>query len=73
MKRTLLTLAIVIFCFGTARATDYYVDGNNGSNTTGDGTQAKPWKSITYALSRVTAGAEVHTIHVAAAVYDTTL
>jgi len=73
MKRIILALAIFISFFAWVNAKDYYVDGVNGSNSQGDGSQGMPWKSITYSLAQVTTGAEVHTIHAAAAVYDTTL
>ena len=73
MKRILISVAIIIFCFGPAGAKDYYVDGKNGSNSSGDGTLTKPWKSITYALSQVNSGTDMHTIHVAAGTYDTSI
>lgn len=48
-----------------------YVDATSGSNTTGDGSQAKPWKTITYALGQITGTG--HTVNVAAGTYNTTL
>ncbi|HEY5611027.1 MAG TPA: FG-GAP-like repeat-containing protein, partial [Thermoanaerobaculia bacterium] len=54
----------------TATADDYYV-ATTGSNTTGTGTEASPWKTITYALSQITGTGK--TLHVAAGTYDTTL
>jgi parallel beta-helix repeat protein len=50
----------------TPTGAHYYVD-DDGSNETGDGSQAKPWKTISYALTRVS-GPDA-TIHVAAGTY----
>jgi len=36
---------------GSANAADYYVD-TNGSDTTGDGSQGDPWKTIEYAVEQ---------------------
>ena len=47
---------------------NYYVDAVNGSNVTGDGRQAAPWQTVSYALSQVI-GPDVE-IHVAPGVYD---
>jgi len=49
---------------------DFYVDRNQGSNVTGNGTQAAPWETISFALSQIS-GAN-HTVHIAAGVYDRT-
>jgi hypothetical protein len=73
MKRILPALAIAVFCLTGSRAADYYINGNQGSNTTGDGSQAKPWKSITHALTQLAPSADIQTIHVAAAVYNAAL
>lgn len=48
----------------------YYVDAVNGNDTTGDGSQARPWRTITYALSRVSSG---DTIRVLTGTYNVTL
>ena len=48
------------------------LDATTGSNTTGDGSSVKPWKTITYALGRMT-GKGRHIIHVAAGAYNTSL
>ena len=53
------------------RAGTYYVDAINGSDSTGNGSAAAPWKTITYALSQV--GDPPSEIHVAPGNYDTTL
>jgi PKD repeat protein len=52
---------------------DLYVNANNGSDTTGDGTQGSPYKTITKALDMVDASNTDHTIHVAAGIYNTEL
>jgi len=67
------TDSVNVFLNGKEQAADYYVDANKGSNTAGDGTQAKPWKTITYALSQVSEDGHKHTIYVASATYDTAL
>jgi len=43
----------------------YYL-APNGNDTNGDGTAAKPWKSMKYAVSKAQSG---HTIHLAAGTY----
>ncbi len=49
----------------------YYVDAVQGSNATGDGSQAAPWQTITHALGQVS-GPDVE-IHVAPGVYNSAL
>lgn len=71
MKTLITVLVIVSLLPAIAVATDYYVDANKGSNVTGDGTQAKPWKTISFALARISGTG--HTIHVAAGTYDTVM
>ncbi len=50
---------------------DYYIDAIHGSNISGDGTPTKPWRTITYGLSRVT-GDNI-TLHVTPGLYDEAL
>ncbi|KPK84903.1 MAG: hypothetical protein AMS27_08780 [Bacteroides sp. SM23_62_1] len=66
-------LIVPIFCFYSlqAIASDYYVDAVGGSDATGNGTQGNPWKTITYALSKISGTG--HTLHVAAGTYDASL
>jgi len=52
---------------------DLYADANSGSDTTGDGTQGNPYKTITKALEMATVGSAAHTIHVAAGIYSAAL
>jgi len=52
-------------------STLYYVDGENGDDTTGDGSQSAPWHTITYALGQIT-GADVE-IRIASGIYDQAL
>ena len=54
-------------CTGTAC---YYVDATKGDNTTGDGSQAKPWKTVSFAIAKIS-GSGV--INVAPGVYDTVM
>ncbi|MBL7066980.1 MAG: VCBS repeat-containing protein [Candidatus Marinimicrobia bacterium] len=55
----------------TTQVIDYYVDRNNGSNVTGDGTESNPWETISFALSQIT-GTD-HTVHVKPGIYDRTV
>ena len=41
----------------TVTGATYYVDGTGGNDTTGDGTRALPWKTISKALTAVTSNA----------------
>jgi|GEM_PF-1860715 len=63
---SLITLSI------PAYAGDYYVDAENGSDATGDGSAGNPWKTINYAFSRVTAydGDGVDTLHLSGQFYE---
>lgn len=59
--RTLITMMPIgvlaaLASVTTAVPATVYVDAANGSDANGNGTSALPWKSITYALTRVTAG-----------------
>jgi len=71
MKKTFLIIAAVLWQLSTAQANDYYVNATTGSNTPGNGTQTKPWKTISYALSQITGTG--HRIYVAAGTYDTVM
>jgi len=62
-----LFLAILVTLAAPAVAVDYYVDALNGDDQNGNGSQALPWKSITYALTKVVAS---DTIHVLPGTYD---
>lgn len=60
-----------LFCLtypSSATATDYYVDVVNGSNQTGDGSQANPWKNITHALTQITGTG--HVVNILAGAYN---
>jgi hypothetical protein len=68
MKRVLLSLSVgsLLWSFGgTARATDFYLDPQNGA-ASGDGTAAAPWKTLEEVVSAglfastVKAGDTVH-------------
>jgi parallel beta-helix repeat protein len=52
-------------------STDLYVDASTGSDSTGDGSSGKPWKTITNSLNQITGGE--HRIHVAAGTYNSVL
>ena len=52
---------------------DLYVDANSGSDTTGDGTDGNPYKTITKAVSVASTDGNAHTLHVAAGLYNNAL
>lgn len=67
---------IVLVLAGIARSDDFYVDVANGSDTTGDGSAANPWQTITHALDVIKSAsvaegtaANPHTIYVAPGTY----
>ena len=72
-----ITISIVLFTvisfalssFGV----DYYVDVNNGSDITGDGTESAPWQTITFALEKAM-GMNIYPdlIHIDAGTYKET-
>ena len=75
MKPNVIFTSILFFltfalpCF----AGDYFVDINSSSDITGDGSEEKPWKTITYALTQVTGKSRNPAIiHIAEGNYDIT-
>lgn len=69
----LFVLALLACTGAAARAADFWVDGKNGQDVPGAGAQAQPWKTIGYALSRMTSPVhpDMHLIHVMGGqVYD---
>ncbi len=61
----LLFLILFVFCTPTF-ASDYYGDAVNGSDESGDGSQANPWKKLQFAIDSITGTPEnPHTIHLA--------
>lgn len=74
MKRSLLVgLLATLLGLGSSAAaltTDVYVDAVNGSDATGNGSAAAPWRTITHANSVATQKA---LIHVLPGVYDAAL
>ncbi len=52
-ERLVVVLMGLAFCVLalTAGADDYYIDPVSGSDTTGDGSEGSPWKTLTYANS----------------------
>jgi carboxypeptidase family protein/cohesin domain-containing protein len=47
-----IMILAVLLCAASVQAVDYYIDGANGSNTSGDGTLGTPWKNISYAIKK---------------------
>lgn len=68
---TAAALVAALLFLSSARANNYYVSASTGSNSTGNGTQSSPWKTITYALGQVSG--KGHTINVAAGTYNSAL
>jgi hypothetical protein len=54
-------------CIPSSLPIDIFV-GPGGNNTTGNGTQVKPWKTISFALSQISSGR--HIVHVASGTYN---
>lgn len=52
---------------GTAKADNYYVNASTGNNASGNGSQANPGKTITYALDPTTGSG--HALYAAASTY----
>lgn len=48
------TLILAFVTAGSAFASDYWVDPVNGSDASGQGTSASPWKTITHAVTQIT-------------------
>lgn len=66
-----LSALALLAASASVRANDYWVSAVIGSNASGSGTQASPWRTITYALSQgVTAG---DVLHVLCGLYDAAL
>ena len=65
----LVFLTFAMPCFGA----NHFVDITSGSDLTGDGSDEKPWRTITHALSQVTGkNRDPAIIHVAEGNYDIT-
>ena len=65
----LLLMPLLLVCI--ASATDYYVDANYGSDDPGGGTEANPFRTISYALGYAASSGD--NIYIAAGIYDTAL
>lgn len=50
MRKWILTFMIAALAGNPALAADWYIDWNNGNNTTGNGSFTNPWKSFDKAL-----------------------
>jgi hypothetical protein len=67
MKKALMCLAAIVLFFGYAQASTYYVN-TAGNDASGDGSSAKPWRTLSYAVSKVTAG-QAHVIQLSAGIF----
>lgn len=70
--RSLIVFVSLITLSIPAYAGDYYVDAENGSDVTGDGSAGNPWKTINYAFGQVNAydGDGVDTLHLSGQFYE---
>lgn len=65
-------VAFLLFSnFVILRGDQYYVNAATGSNTSGNGSLANPWKTVTYALDQISGTG--HTLNVAAGTYNSSL
>ncbi|TAJ16506.1 MAG: DUF1565 domain-containing protein, partial [Planctomycetota bacterium] len=64
--------AALLVLAAPAFAADFYVDAVNGSDATGTGTSAQPWKTITHALAQLPGG-HTENVRVAPGVHDAAL
>ncbi|MFH0992133.1 MAG: DUF1565 domain-containing protein, partial [bacterium] len=71
VTKVLLIIPIVALHFNVGLANNYYVNASTGSNSSGNGSQSSPWKTITFALSNISGSG--HTITVAAGTYNSAL
>lgn len=73
INEILSAMKLPIFIDGTDVGTEFYVDGTSGSDTTGDGSQSKPWKTIAFATEFVASSYNINSqavhINVAAGTY----
>jgi len=67
MKRIVLWFAFVVFLFQCSLANVYYVT-TTGNDTSGDGSASNPWKTLTYAVTKVAAN-QGHTIQIGAGTF----
>ncbi len=70
-NRLLVVVIALALCAIALSATgsDWYVDAVNGSDSSGDGTEGNPWKTITYAEA-ATADENLCALHLAPGVYS---
>jgi hypothetical protein len=70
--RSVIAFVSLITLSVPACAGDYYVDADNGSDATGDGSAGNPWKTINYAFSQVSAydGDGVDTLNLTGEFYE---
>lgn len=66
--RSLLLSALIFICSYTVSAEEYYVNANKGSDITGNGSLAIPWKTITYSIQQISGHG--HTLHIAKGTYN---
>src|SRR5258708_21560795 len=67
MKKTIVCLALALILFRYSFASTYYVS-TTGSDASGNGSSASPWKTLMYAVTKVAAN-QGHTIQVGAGTF----
>ncbi|MFH1959366.1 MAG: Ig-like domain-containing protein [Patescibacteria group bacterium] len=60
VSKLLFVVAIFFFSVSSVYATDYYVAGDTGNDTTGNGSSGTPWKTIQKAADTMIAGDTVN-------------
>lgn len=53
-------ISLFLILFASCFATDYYIDGTNGNDSTGDGTIGTPWATIQKGVTAAQAGETVY-------------
>jgi gliding motility-associated-like protein len=61
MKRICIVIVLLVGVFNFSYATNYYVS-TSGSDASGNGSQSSPWRTLRYALSKVSSN-QGHTIN----------
>src|SRR5688500_2128083 len=66
--KVLLLITITLFLFQQALGNIYYVNATGGNDATGNGSSAKPWRTLRFAASKVPAN-RGHTIQLSAGTF----
>lgn len=58
---------LLFFCLSFVKADNYYVDAQNGSDSTGNGLLSQPWKTINYSIQHISGHG--HNLYIAKGTY----